>query len=145
MQDAVKARGNALKNDEFACFYSDFVKFAYPFSKEGKIRTIGVWRSWLAHLHGVQGVVSSSLITPTTIKRNILNIWMLRFIFYIFSPHFPHLSLNFSNLVLLSAIFKDHFSELLKFNFHLIQWSVPDTFQEQVTKTIVYGWDGIIV
>src|SRR4030042_1139431 len=26
---------------------------------------IGVWRSWLAHLHGVQGVVCSSQITPT--------------------------------------------------------------------------------
>jgi hypothetical protein len=26
---------------------------------------IGVWRSWLAHLHGVQGVGSSSLLTPT--------------------------------------------------------------------------------
>jgi hypothetical protein len=26
---------------------------------------IGVWRSWLAHLHGVQGVVRSSRITPT--------------------------------------------------------------------------------
>lgn len=26
---------------------------------------IGVWRSWLAHLHGVQGVESSSLFTPT--------------------------------------------------------------------------------
>jgi hypothetical protein len=25
----------------------------------------GVWRSWLAHLHGVQGVVCSSQITPT--------------------------------------------------------------------------------
>ena len=25
----------------------------------------GVWRSWLAHLHGVQGVESSSLFTPT--------------------------------------------------------------------------------
>ncbi len=26
---------------------------------------IGVWRSWLAYLHGVQVVVSSSLTTPT--------------------------------------------------------------------------------
>ncbi len=26
---------------------------------------IGVWRSWLAYLHGVQGVGSSSLLTPT--------------------------------------------------------------------------------
>ncbi len=25
----------------------------------------GVWRSWLAYLHGVQVVVSSSLTTPT--------------------------------------------------------------------------------
>jgi hypothetical protein len=30
---------------------------------------IGVWRSWLAHLHGVQGVGSSSLLTPTKVKR----------------------------------------------------------------------------
>ena len=28
-------------------------------------KTFGVWRSWLAHLHGVQGVGSSSLLTPT--------------------------------------------------------------------------------
>ena len=29
----------------------------------------GVWRSWLAHLHGVQGVGCSSHLTPTTFKR----------------------------------------------------------------------------
>ena len=28
-------------------------------------RPIGAWRSWLAHLHGVQGVGSSSLLAPT--------------------------------------------------------------------------------
>lgn len=28
---------------------------------------IGVWRSWLAYLHGVQVVVRSSRITPTKI------------------------------------------------------------------------------
>jgi hypothetical protein len=28
----------------------------------------GVWRSWLAYLHGVQVVVSSSLTTPTNKK-----------------------------------------------------------------------------
>ena len=28
-----------------------------------------MWRSWLAHLHGVQGVESSSLFTPTIFKR----------------------------------------------------------------------------
>jgi len=27
-----------------------------------------VWRSWLAHLHGVQGVVRSSRITPTKMR-----------------------------------------------------------------------------
>ena len=27
-----------------------------------------MWRSWLAHLHGVQGVVRSSRITPTKIE-----------------------------------------------------------------------------
>ena len=32
--------------------------------------SIGVWRSWLAHLHGVQGVESSSLFTPTKKKGN---------------------------------------------------------------------------
>jgi hypothetical protein len=30
-----------------------------------QFKNIGVWRSWLAHLHGVQGVVCSSHITPT--------------------------------------------------------------------------------
>ena len=35
-------------------------------------RLFGVWRSWLAYLHGVQGVGSSSLLTPT-IKRLIIN------------------------------------------------------------------------
>ena len=29
----------------------------------------GVWRSWLAYLHGVQGVGSSSLLTPTFKER----------------------------------------------------------------------------
>ena len=28
-------------------------------------QVFGVWRSWLAHLHGVQGAASSSLATPT--------------------------------------------------------------------------------
>jgi hypothetical protein len=28
----------------------------------------GAWRSWLAYLHGVQGVGSSSLLTPTDQK-----------------------------------------------------------------------------
>ena len=28
----------------------------------------GAWRSWLAHLHGVQGVGSSSLLAPTELK-----------------------------------------------------------------------------
>jgi hypothetical protein len=31
----------------------------------------GVWRSWLAHLHGVQGVVCSSQITPTEFKKPV--------------------------------------------------------------------------
>ena len=26
---------------------------------------VGVWRSLVAHLHGVQGVASSNLVTPT--------------------------------------------------------------------------------
>ena len=29
------------------------------------INIIGVWRSWLAYLHGVQGVACSSQVTPT--------------------------------------------------------------------------------
>jgi hypothetical protein len=33
-----------------------------------------VWRSWLAHLHGVQGVGSSSLLTPTEVKGWWLNV-----------------------------------------------------------------------
>ncbi len=40
---------------------------------------IGVWRSWLAHLHGVQGVGSSSLLTPTKRNRNQLYFNGLRF------------------------------------------------------------------
>ena len=32
------------------------------------IRDIGAWRSWLAYLHGVQGVGSSSLLAPTKEK-----------------------------------------------------------------------------
>lgn len=35
-------------------------------------RLFGVWRSWLAYLHGVQGVGSSSLLTPTN-KRLTIN------------------------------------------------------------------------
>ena len=31
-------------------------------------KKIGAWRSWLAHLHGVQGVGSSSLLAPTKKK-----------------------------------------------------------------------------
>jgi hypothetical protein len=45
--------------NEYACSFDFFAKFAPLF---------GVWRSWLAYLHGVQGVGSSSLLTPT--KKN---------------------------------------------------------------------------
>jgi len=31
-----------------------------------------VWRSWLAHLHGVQGVVRSSRITPTIVNQGVI-------------------------------------------------------------------------
>lgn len=41
----------------------------------------GVWRSWLAYLHGVQGVVSSSLTTPTKKERDHGLPWSL-FAFY---------------------------------------------------------------
>lgn len=34
-------------------------------------KLFGVWRSWLAHLHGVQGVESSSLFTPTIKKKGL--------------------------------------------------------------------------
>ena len=44
------------------------VSFALLFRKE-RVFIFGVWRSWLAHLHGVQGVESSSLFTPT--KRDL--------------------------------------------------------------------------
>ena len=30
---------------------------------------VGVWRSLVAHLHGVQGVASSNLVTPTNLNR----------------------------------------------------------------------------
>ncbi len=30
-----------------------------------RIQSFGVWRSLVAHLHGVQGVVGSNPITPT--------------------------------------------------------------------------------
>ena len=43
--------------------------FSFLKSKKESIfasaKTIGVWRSWLAYLHGVQVVVRSSRITPT--------------------------------------------------------------------------------
>ena len=35
------------------------------FSNFAAAKMNGVWRSWLAYLHGVQGVGSSSLLTPT--------------------------------------------------------------------------------
>jgi hypothetical protein len=31
---------------------------------------VGVWRSPVAHLHGVQGVASSNLVTPTNYKNS---------------------------------------------------------------------------
>ncbi len=34
--------------------------------KEGQKRNIGDWRRWLARLHGVQEVTSSSLVSPTS-------------------------------------------------------------------------------
>ena len=36
----------------------------------GNREAIGMWRSWLAHLHGVQGVGSSSLLIPTKKNRS---------------------------------------------------------------------------
>lgn len=44
--------------------------FASAF-KEKLQNKIGAWRSWLAHLHGVQGVGSSSLLAPTE-KKEVL-------------------------------------------------------------------------
>ena len=41
----------------------------------------GVWRSWLAHLHGVQGVESSSLFTPTNEKKRCLKASLFLFYF----------------------------------------------------------------
>jgi len=46
------------------CNYAKFFTFATAFN--------GVWRSWLAYLHGVQVVVRSSRITPTQ-KSRLLN------------------------------------------------------------------------
>jgi putative endonuclease len=48
--------------------------------KNGQV-IFGVWRSWLAHLHGVQGVVCSSQITPT--KKKGANYLPLLFSYYI--------------------------------------------------------------
>ncbi len=42
-------------------------------------KTIGAWRSWLAHLHGVQGVGSSSLLAPT--EEEILSKGRVSFLF----------------------------------------------------------------
>jgi hypothetical protein len=47
------------------------IKYLINFAAVVRIHTdnIGVWRSWLAYLHGVQGVGSSSLLTPTKQKK----------------------------------------------------------------------------
>lgn len=47
----------------------------------------GVWRRWLACLHGVQEVVSSSLTTPTKPQRLIeaVNLFLLRM--WLTCPH----------------------------------------------------------
>jgi len=50
----------------------------------------GVWRSWLAHLHGVQGVVCSSQITPTISKREIGSLQFGRLFFFADLISFPH-------------------------------------------------------
>jgi len=46
---------------------NDFSGLAHLHDEKGIFNKniFGVWRSWLAHLHGVQGVVCSSQITPT--------------------------------------------------------------------------------
>ena len=47
---------------------AEFLKIADEIKKNVYLHPhlrIGVWRSWLAYLHGVQVVVSSSLTTPT--------------------------------------------------------------------------------
>ena len=43
------------------------------FSNFAAAKMNGVWRSWLAYLHGVQGVGSSSLLTPTFKKNPMSN------------------------------------------------------------------------
>ncbi len=61
----------------FALVFSSILHFILIHSKKNVILhhnkdkffiKIGVWRSWLACLHGVQEVGSSSLLTPT--KKN---------------------------------------------------------------------------
>ena len=42
--------------------------FALDFKGWKSCKSLGAWRSWLAHLHGVQGVESSSLFAPTDLK-----------------------------------------------------------------------------
>ena len=52
---------------------------------------IGVWRSWLAHLHGVQGVESSSLFTPTFFNNSQVITYFIPQKF----PNYPDISLKF--------------------------------------------------
>lgn len=68
-KDDVFLKKNLAISEESSTFAPDFrgQKSSFPrraarFRREKKF---GVWRSWLAHLHGVQGVESSSLFTPT--------------------------------------------------------------------------------
>ena len=56
---------NLAVSEISSTFAPAFERKSGVFPLKESIRLFGVWRSWLAHLHGVQGVESSSLFTPT--------------------------------------------------------------------------------
>ena len=57
-----KTKKNFVGYKKSSTFAADFREWNHPF-------LFGAWRSWLAHLHGVQGVESSSLFAPTKARR----------------------------------------------------------------------------
>ena len=56
------------KSRTFANVFKGYVSDESPCKSLKTKRLLGAWRSWLAHLHGVQGVESSSLFAPTKVK-----------------------------------------------------------------------------
>ena len=58
-KDRITLKGKDIFNRSILFFY----KFAPSY--QVRFLEFGAWRSWLAYLHGVQGVGSSSLLAPT--------------------------------------------------------------------------------